>query len=496
MRLRDLVEAICDEIKLVIGDTGIEVSGIQCDSREVSPGDLFVCIRGYRVDGHSFIDEAISKGCSAIVLEDIPDREFPVPVISVRNTRKALALLSSNLFGNPSSKMRLVGITGTNGKTTTAYLIESVMKAAGMNVGVIGTVSYRFSGKEFPASQTTPGPVELQRILSHMVDEGVTHLVMEVSSHALKQDRVLGCLYDLSIFTNLTRDHLDFHGDLEDYFLSKARLFWEFTRGKAILNLDDPYSRRIMDGMSGSVGVITYGLDAEGADVSARIREAGFEGAVFELLVREGGAFPMRISIPGTIYNVYNAIAAATASLELGIDPGTIAEGLEALRSVPGRFELVDCGQDFTVVVDYAHTDDALRRVLIAARGLSKGRVITVFGCGGDRDRTKRPLMGRVAALLSDFFIITSDNPRSEDPMAIISEIMKGVEDVCQDRSRYDIIADRREAIYRAIGMARPGDLVVIAGKGHETYQIIGSEVRHFDDREVAREALSKGYGG
>lgn len=496
MRLRELVGSIRDEIETITGDLDVEVKGVVCDSRKVSDGDIFVCIKGHKADGHMFIGDAISRGSAAIVLEDVPSQEIPVPVIKVKNARKALALLSSAFFGNPSSLLKMVGITGTNGKTTTLYLIESVMKAAGIEVGVIGTVSYRFSGRSFPAPQTTPDPPELQRLLSHMVEEGVTHIVMEVSSHALKQDRVLGCLYDLSVFTNLTRDHLDFHGDMEDYFLSKARLFWEFTKGKAILNADDPYSRRIMEGVPESVEVLTYGLEADMADISAKVLEAGADGARFELVVRGKEKFPVRISLPGTIYNIYNAIAAASVSLELGIPQKEIMEGLEGLRSVPGRFEMVDCGQDFTVVVDYAHTDDALRRALIAARGMTKGKVITVFGCGGDRDRTKRPLMGKVAAMLSDFFVITSDNPRSEDPMEIINEIVEGVKEVCPGRERYDIIPDRKEAIYRAIGMAGPGDLVLIAGKGHETYQIIGSEVRHFDDREVAREALSERYGG
>jgi UDP-N-acetylmuramoyl-L-alanyl-D-glutamate--2,6-diaminopimelate ligase len=404
-------------------------------------------------------------------------------VIKVPNSRQALALLASAYYGHPGRHLRLIGITGTNGKTTTSYIIEAILQAAGQAVGVIGTVNYRIGTQEIPAAHTTPDALELHHLLAQMVQANLGYAVMEVSSHALDQERVWGCRFEVAVFTNLSRDHYDYHGTAEAYFAAKARLFQDLSAVWHILNLDDPYGQRLLD-MS-RARLLTYGLEGEATLKPSAVRH-GLDGIRFTLSTTKG-----QLDIVSPLvgrHNVYNLLAGIAVAIALDIDAGAITQGIAQLQRVPGRLERVDYGQDFAVFVDYAHTPDALEKVLQLVRAETTGRLITVFGCGGDRDPGKRPLMGQVATRLSDYTIITSDNPRTEDPQRIIDEIIAGVES-SQD---YVPLPDRQEAIEHAIAMAQPSDTIVIAGKGHEDYQILGQTRRHFDDREVAQAALER----
>ena len=473
------------------GDLNIDVKGITDDSRAVSGGNLFVAVKGERVDGHQFIPMAVTKGAGGVVAQQ-PLNTGIVPFVCVEDSRKALGLLGSRFYGDPSSRLRMVGVTGTNGKTTTTYVCKAFLEAVSARVGLIGTVAYQIGDTVMPAAHTTPGALELQQLLARMVNHGCTAAVMEVSSHALAQDRTSGCEYDVAVFSNLTQDHLDFHGTMEAYFQAKLRLFTGLVDGskankRAIINVDDSYGPRIVEQCP--VPVWTYGLKAK-ADIRAENVRLSLQGAEFTAATPVG-TFRIESHLVGE-HNVYNLLAAIGVALHEGATPDQIYRAVTQVTNVPGRFERVMAGQLFTVVVDYAHTEDALIRLLSAAEVVKTGRIITVFGCGGDRDRGKRPKMGEAAVRFSDVVILTSDNPRTEDPQVILEEVEQGVVTALQHRPRvqYRKIADRREAIEVAIREAHETDMVLIAGKGHEDYQIVGTTKHHFDDRDVARSAI------
>jgi len=480
------------------GSREVPITLVTDDSREVKPGCLFVAVKGARVDGHAFLRQAVAAGASAVVIEDPWPADWAgaaVPYARVRDSRRTVGLLAGRLHGNPASRLRMIGVTGTNGKTTISYVCKALLEAAGRKTGLIGTVAYHIGTERVNAAHTTPGAVELQYLLARMVSAGLEAAVMEVSSHALALDRVVGCEFDVAVFTNLTQDHLDFHADMEDYFRAKLKLFAGLTptgqkRGskRAIVNVDDPRGPAVCTATR--VPVWTYGLH-QAADIRAEVPRLSLAGTSFTA-VTPAGRFPVESRLVGE-HNVSNLLAAIGVGLNEGLSPETIRTGIRSLENVPGRFERVEVGQDFTVVVDYAHTEDALVRLLNAAQALKTGRIITVFGCGGDRDRSKRPKMGRAATQRSDVVILTSDNPRTEDPLAILKEVEAGVKAALDPmRVRYQMIPDRRHAIETAVREAKAGDMVLIAGKGHEDYQIVGTTKHHFDDREVAREAIAK----
>ncbi|NPV29694.1 MAG: UDP-N-acetylmuramoyl-L-alanyl-D-glutamate--2,6-diaminopimelate ligase [Firmicutes bacterium] len=468
------------------------VEGIHYDSRQVKPGFIFVAIKGFRTDGHFYLDEAVARGAVGLVVE----REVPVPPgaawARVRDTRRALASLAANFYGHPSRELTLIGVTGTNGKTTTTHLIEAVLRAKGIKTGLIGTVWNKIGEKELPVLHTTPESLELQSLLREMVGAGVAAVAMEVSSHGLFLKRVAECEFDAAVFTNLTRDHLDFHKNLDEYLAAKMLLFTGLGKNRtkkrpcyAVVNIDDPAGREIA--RSVDLPVITYGI-RENAGVRAEKVNLSARGTEFTVRYQKE-EIPFFLSLPGE-FNVYNGLAAICVGLQEGVEVSFLQETLQKAKGAPGRFEVVEQGQDFTVVVDYAHTPDGLENVLRTARALTQGRIITVFGCGGDRDPGKRPLMGRISGELSDFTIITSDNPRSEDPVQILAQIEAGIKQI--PNARYLVIEDRYEAIRAALHHARAGDFVIIAGKGHEDYQIIGEKVVPFSDRSVAREIIAK----
>jgi UDP-N-acetylmuramoyl-L-alanyl-D-glutamate--2,6-diaminopimelate ligase len=490
MKLADLSKHLL--VCRTAGEPLREVTGLSSDSRRVRPGDLFFCLRGLTRDGHDFAGDAVAKGAAALVVE----RELPLPVpqLIVPDAQRALAQLADAYFGRPSRLLRPIGVTGTNGKTTTTWLIERILLDAGVPTGVIGTVEIRYAGKSVPASITTPDVLELQRLFREMADAGVRRCVMEVSSHALEQGRVRGLRFRTAVFTNLTQDHLDYHGTMEAYASAKGLLFARLgnayeddpaERTYAVLNADDPASEGFA--RLTSAEVVTYGIERDAlvraVDVKATASGASFTAETF------AGTRRIHLRLVGK-FNVYNALAALAAALCEGIPLEAAAASLERVTGVPGRLEPVDEGQPFAVVVDYAHTPDGLDNVLRAVREIAEKRVICVFGCGGDRDRTKRPVMGRIAAQLADFVWVTSDNPRSEDPAAILRDIEAGLIESGCPADRYAMEVDRRTAIFRAVEMAKPGDVVLIAGKGHETYQIIGGDTLPFDDRLAASEAI------
>jgi UDP-N-acetylmuramoyl-L-alanyl-D-glutamate--2,6-diaminopimelate ligase len=460
---------------------GVEISGLAYSSREVQPGDLFFCVRGFKSDGHEFAPEAVSRGASALVVER--PLGLGVPEIAVEDARAAMAEMAARFHGDPTSTLRVAGVTGTNGKTTTAFLIRAILEAAGQRCGLLGTVTSVVGGREEPVQRTTPEAIDLQATFRRMLDAGDAACAMEVSSHALELRRTDGVRFACRVFTNLTQDHLDFHSDMEHYFLAKRRLF-EGPGGPAILNLDDEYGRCLAADFPAAT---TYAIDRE-ADLRAREVEFDPRGSRFTLATPEDEV-EVTTRLPG-LFNVSNALAAVAAARALGVPLATSAEALAGAERVPGRFEPVDEGQPFAVLVDYAHTPDSLENVLRAARAITRGRLIVVFGAGGDRDRGKRPLMGRVAAALADVVVVTSDNPRSEDPESIVDQIMDGAG---PDAERE---VDRRRAIRRAIEMAREGDVVIVAGKGHEQGQEFEDGRKEpFDDVTVAREALREALG-
>ena len=499
MRLRELLSEVPGA--QVAGSTDIDITGIGHDSRSAAHGSLFVCIRGFKQDGHAFIGEAVRRGATAIVVEYDPTRVTIPPgvtVVRVADTRSALARLAARFFGHPSRQLRLIGITGTNGKTTTAYLVEAILRAAGRRVGLLGTIEYRCGATTFPGERTTPESSDLQRLLARMRDMGAWGATMEVSSHSLVLHRVAACEFDVAVFTNLTQDHLDFHGTMERYAEAKVRLFQDLGRDRvkpgvaaAVLNADDPWAEFMAQRTRGRVIRFSLGPGADVAVRAAQFDLAGIRAAV----TSPWGPFDVMSALVGR-HNLANILGAAGACLHLGVPCQVVQAGITNLTAVPGRFEKVEAGQPFGVVVDYAHTPDALERVLTFAREYARGRLIVVFGCGGDRDRGKRPRMGEAAARLADAVFATSDNPRSEDPRAILEEIEVGLKKTFANTKGHATIPDRREAIGAALASARGGDLVVIAGKGHETYQILRDRTIPFDDRVVAREALTAlGYG-
>ncbi len=466
----------------------IEVSGVTHDSRRTKPGSIFVALHGLTADGVRFAPQAIANGAAAVVAERPPDAAPPVPWLVVHDARLALALLAAEFYGHPSRQMQVVGITGTNGKTTTAYLLSAIFEAAGVRCGLMGTVKYRIGDREFEATRTTPEAPDVQDLIRQMVEAGCGACAMEVSSHALALRRVDGMQFAAGVFTNLTRDHLDFHADMEDYFAAKRRLFDMLPGGApAVVNVDDPRGASLVDRTRNPV---TYAI-GKPADVTPGPLSFSLDGLRFDVRT-PAGVVPVRSNLVGRP-NVYNILAATGTATALGLPLDAVARGLAQLPGVPGRFEIASSTEDdITVVIDYAHTDDALRNLLETARPLAPERLITVFGAGGDRDRTKRPLMGMVAARLSDMVVITSDNPRSEDPMRIIDEVMRGVRaELRQGATEALTVIDRRDAIRQAIERARSRDVVLIAGKGHEKYQEAGGRVFPFDDVAVAREALS-----
>jgi UDP-N-acetylmuramoyl-L-alanyl-D-glutamate--2,6-diaminopimelate ligase len=466
------------------------VTGVAYDSRRVEPGQVFVALKGQHADGVTFAREALERGAIAIVSERPAVSDIHVPWAVVQDARLALAFLAAAFYRQPSNEMQVIGITGTNGKTTTAYLVASIFELAGIRCGILGTVAYRLGDELREATRTTPEAPEVQGLLREMVDRGCGACAMEVSSHALSLRRVDGMTFAAGVFTNLTRDHLDFHEDMEAYFQAKRRLF-ELLPSAAprLINVDDPRGTALVQAGARS---ITYAINRP-ADITPGPLSFSLDGLAFDVRTSRG-LLRIRSKLVGRP-NVYNILAAVSTATALGLPFDAIERGVAALEGVPGRFQLVSSAKDeVTVVVDYAHTDDALRNLLETARPLARGRLITVFGCGGDRDRTKRPLMGAVAGRLSDLIVITSDNPRSEDPGRIIEEIQRGITpDTRRDTGqRMLAIVDRREAIATAIERARPGDLVLIAGKGHEKYQVIGDRVLPFDDVAVAREAMAR----
>jgi UDP-N-acetylmuramoyl-L-alanyl-D-glutamate--2,6-diaminopimelate ligase len=480
--------------KTVRGILPETVTGVAYDSRKVTPGSLFVAVPGLRQDGRRYIRDALERGATAVVLEgDDVLADSAIGRVVVPSSREALARVADAYFGHPSRGLLVVGITGTNGKTTTSLLVDALLQAGGRETGLIGTIQYRIGAESRTAGQTTPEAVELQSLLAEMVDNGVSGVAMEVSSHALALHRVDGVEFDVAVFTNLTQDHLDFHLTFEAYRAAKARLFALLAAGAkrcrtAVINRDDQAGRSMVAGLP--LAVITFGL-AGGNDVKPRWFVSGFEGIKMDVDTPRG---TVRIESPLVgEHNVMNLLAAVGVGLALRMDPHAIGQALGRVTAVPGRFERVEAGQPFLVAVDYAHTPDALERVLTTARKLAGagGRLGVVFGCGGDRDRGKRPLMGEIAARLADRVWVTSDNPRSERPEAIIAEIVAGIPLAGADPLRHATNPDRKSAIRDALDWARAGDVVIIAGKGHETYQIIGSEVLSFDDREVARAVLA-----
>ncbi len=502
MLLSELVKSIPDVVRTG-GSADPDIRDLCYDSRSVQPGSLFFALRGAAVDGHSFVGRALASGAAALVVED--DAEVPpgMPCLTVSDARLAMSLMAAAFYGHPTSRVPLVGITGTNGKTTTTYLIESILENAGLPTAVLGTINYRFGQTTIPAPHTTPESVDLQRILRQAVDQGARAVVMEVSSHSLEQHRVDGCSFDVGIFTNLTRDHLDYHHDMETYLASKQRFFSQLLvpdRVKplrhAVVNLDDPAGGKIA--AASACRVVAYGVDSE-ADVTARdvvFSTSGISG----VLVTPTGEARFSSGLVGR-FNLYNILAAAASAHALGIPLEVILAGIKSHGKVEGRLEPVTNDRGITILVDYAHTGDALENVLKTIRELASGRIITVFGCGGDRDRGKRPIMGEIAARYSDLAVITSDNPRTEDPESIINEILAGVEPLnLRGYSLADLavsfgekgfvsVVSRRDAIKLGVKLAKQGDILLVAGKGHEDYQIIGREKFHFDDREEAASA-------
>ncbi len=498
MKLRDLLGSL--NPKVFEGDRDIPVNGVTYDSRSVESGSIFVALKGGRQDGHSFIGDAVARGAVAVLAEKyIPG--LCVAQIVVGDTRVGIAKLSDAFYAHPSEELTIVGVTGTNGKTTTTYILESIFKSAGLSAGVIGTVDYRFEGNTIKAVNTTPEAPHISKLLRDMVDAGVTHCAMEVSSHALDQRRVDGISLEVAVFTNLTRDHLDYHRTMEEYFASKRRLFEEIlgNGGVAIINIDDGWGERLAGDLNGTT-VIRYGVKNRGADIrplNLLASESGLEAG----LATPAGDINISSSLLGE-YNLMNIMASVGAAVALNLGKPDIKAGVRKAGRIPGRLEMVASAAGVRAFVDYAHTPDALRRALNVINMVSRRRVITVFGCGGDRDREKRPVMGGHAVRFSDVAIITSDNPRGEDPLDIIKDIESGIDGVVRcdhyhtaPARFYTVIPDRGEAIRTAVALAVDGDVILVAGKGHEDYQIIGDKRIPFDDRRVLREVMEEGKG-
>lgn len=482
MILENLLNTL--QYKVVQGNTNQEVKCVQYDSRKVNKGDLFVCIKGFTTDGHKYMPSAVEKGATVIICEDDVSCAENITVIKVPDTRKALAIIGANYYDNPSKKMKIVGVTGTNGKTTSAFMIKTILEAEGKKVGLIGTIANYIGSEKMDTERTTPESLELQELFNTMVESGCEYCIMEVSSHSLALDRVYGIEYEAGIFTNLTRDHLDFHKTFENYFNEKYKLF-ERSKIK-IANIDDEYGQKVYDRCRNS----------NRQAISVSIRKESAYRAYDEVCAINHIAFKLKlddnieefvVGLPGE-FNIYNSLGVIAATKAMGISLSSIKKGIEQVV-VPGRCEMT--GKEFnlpyTIILDYAHTPDGLENILKTARGFTQNRLISVFGCGGDRDKVKRPQMGKIGVDLSDIAIITSDNPRTENPTAIINDILAGI-----DKENYEVLENRREAIKRAIYIAEAGDVLVIAGKGHEDYQILNTGKIHFDEREVVHDILSK----
>lgn len=502
MKLTQLIEGL--DIINISGETSGEVSGVCFSADKCEQGSLFVAIPGLKSDGHDFINEAISRGAQFIIYEKDLNLPSQVTTIKVSNSRRALGILAKNYFGNPSGNLALIAVIGTNGKTTITYLLEAILKEAGYKCGILGTVNYRYNDKIYPAPNTTPESYEMQKIMRAMADEGVTHVVAEVSSHAVDLKRVDDCDFDLGIFTNLTRDHLDYHLTMENYFQAKERFFAEILSRsskvhsqKMVINADDEWGQRILKEVS--LPGLTYGIESDCA-IRAANYELSLTGIKTEINLA-GDTIFIKSPLIGK-FNLYNILAAVGAAFILQIPAPVIKRAIDNLSNVPGRLESVTASAGFSIFVDYAHTDDALRRVLQSLAELKKKRIITVFGCGGNRDRGKRPLMADAATSHSDLTIITSDNPRLEDPLAIIAEIETGIDKKKVKKTEsgnlqfngnarlYTVVPERRKAIEAAMNAAQKGDIVLIAGKGHEDYQILGTNKIPFDDRTVVKQIL------
>ncbi len=479
MKLRELLA----EIPLIEcrADLDMDISGVSYDSRKTRRGDLFVAVTGYAADGHAYIPAAAEKGAACVLCERVPESD--VPWVRVESSRRALALLSANWFGHPAREMTMIGVTGTNGKTTTTYLLKSILEEkAGAKVGLIGTNQNMIGEKVLETERTTPESFELQKLLRLMKNSGCTHVVMEVSSHALYLERVYGIPFAVGIFTNLTQDHLDFHKTMENYCDAKAKLFRMCKVG--VVNADDPWCARLTK--NAACRILTYAQHAA-ADLRAETVALSADGVSFEA-VSEEARVPVFVGIPGG-FMVYNTLDVLGAAMALGIPLEDSAQVLRCSAHVKGRVEVVPTGEDYTMLIDYAHTPDAVENVLKTVRGFAKGRVVALFGCGGDRDRTKRPLMGAIAAQLADLVIVTSDNPRTEDPKGIIQDILAGM---YQAQTPHIVLENRIEAIQYAMDHAQKDDVIVLMGKGHETYQIIGTKKHHLDEREVIAEHLAE----
>ena len=479
MDLGKIMENI--DFNLINGNIDIEIKEIQYDSRKVKAGDVFFCIEGYNVDGHKYIQNAINNGAVAVVCQKNIEKHLNVTVIKTKDCRKALALSAANYYGHPSRTMKMIGVTGTNGKTTSAFMIKAILEQQGFKVGLIGTIANYIGEKKIHTERTTPESLELHELFRQMVDSKVDYCVMEVSSHSLSLDRVCGIEFNDSIFTNLTQDHLDFHKTFENYFNAKLKLF-KYSKN-SIINIDDLYGAKAYSLITRSK--LSYGLN-NNADIVATDIKMHSRGSKFAIKYKDN-YFEIELSIPGN-YNVYNALGSIAVCLNQGVDLKSIKLALQNVQ-VPGRCELVktDFNLGFEIILDYAHTPDGLENILETVREFTKGRLIGVFGCGGDRDKTKRAIMGKIGTDLCDISIITSDNPRTEDPMLIIKDVVSGIE-----KQNFEIIENRREAIKRAIDIARQDDVIVIAGKGHEDYQVLKDKTIHFDEREVVSEILKE----
>lgn len=489
MNLKSLLHGV--DVFSSIGAIDREIGGIVSDHREVQPGCAFICYEGVKVDGHTFIQQAIQNGANVIVGEKLPPTDLPpnVTYIQTPNGRIALSVISANWHDTPATKLKLIGITGTNGKTSTAFFVHSIFKTAGIKSAIMGTVGHRYGDVSIPAATTTPDPLVLHGLFAKIANADIGYAIMETSSQGLAQHRLAGLTFETAVFTNFTQDHLDYHQTMENYLNAKLMLFQQLKSqyGLAILNADAAVFDLIRQRTSLAVGqdsILTYGVENQ-ANLSVRDVKSTLNRLIFTA-VTPSGNLRVKLRLLGD-YNLYNALAAIGVGLHHGCSLQTIREGLES-TIVPGRFERVDQGQDFAVVVDYAHTPDGLENLLTAARKITKGYLICVFGCGGDRDSGKRPKMGRISATIADYSVITSDNPRTEAPDLIISDIVKGL----PDGANYVEIVNRKEAIAYAIGLAKPGDFVAIAGKGHESYQEINGQRFHFDDREVASTILEQ----
>jgi UDP-N-acetylmuramoyl-L-alanyl-D-glutamate--2,6-diaminopimelate ligase len=480
MKISKLIDRL-DIISLDGSDK--DINSLSYNTSTVEQGSLFFCIEGLKTDGHVFAKKAVESGASALVISKDVDVKEDITKIKVKDTRAAMALISSNYYDNPSSKMDVIGITGTNGKTTSTFMIKSILDTYGNKTALLGTIYNIIGEKIEEAKRTTPESMDLQSMFNDMNNEGVKSCIMEVSSHSLDLKRVHGVKFKVGIFTNLTQDHLDFHETMEKYFDAKMKLFEDCET--AVINIDDEYGKKALDKLRNKK-IITYGIEEE-ADIRAKNIIVTGEGTDF-ILCYQNTEIPVKLQLPGK-FNVYNALGCVGASIAMGVGMDIIKKGLEGLEKVPGRSEKINSAKGFTIVIDYAHSPDGIINILKTAREYTTGKLIALFGCGGDRDKTKRPLMGRAAGELADFCIVTSDNPRTEDPMAIIKDTVPGVEGT---NCPYTVVEDRRSAIEYAIKEAKKGDVIVIAGKGHETYQVLKDRTIHFDEREIVKELLKE----